>query len=156
MALTALRRALWSLAVVLAAWGLAFGAGAAPEQPASTSRVPKPLVETGKGDKCVEDTQFMRRNHMKLLKHQRDETVHRGIRTAQHSLKGCIDCHASRKTGSVAASNENFCQTCHSYAAVTIDCFECHASKPAPGTQQSRAPSRATTREIVAVIQATP
>ena len=41
------------------------------------------------------------------------------------SLKGCIDCHASSKTGSVLGE-EGFCSSCHAYAAVKIDCFECH------------------------------
>ena len=71
----------------------------------------------------------MRRNHMELLKHQRDETMRSGIRTAQFSLNGCVQCHASAKTGSVLGP-EGFCQSCHSYAGVKLDCFECHASKP--------------------------
>lgn len=97
---------------------------------ADTSRVPAPTITIEKGDKCVRDPEFMRRNHMELLKHQRDETVHKGVRGTDISLKGCIDCHASRKTNSVIGSNENFCQSCHSYAAVKLDCFECHSSKP--------------------------
>jgi predicted CXXCH cytochrome family protein len=71
----------------------------------------------------------MRRSHMDFLKHQRDDTVHGGIRGAKFSLKGCIDCHASPKTQSVAKEETNFCVSCHSYAAVQIDCFECHTSK---------------------------
>ncbi|HOF30575.1 MAG TPA: hypothetical protein PK441_07000 [Burkholderiaceae bacterium] len=74
----------------------------------------------------------MRRNHMDLLKHQRDDTMHGGIRGAKYSLKACIGCHASQATGSVAAASTNFCQSCHAFAAVRIDCFECHSSKPAP------------------------
>jgi hypothetical protein len=107
----------------LAAWAAARDGGAA-------SRVPKPTIEQAKGERCVEDTEFMRRNHMQLLVHQRDRTTRLGIRTAEHSLKGCIECHASAATGSVAAAKEDFCQSCHSYAAVRIDCFECHARKP--------------------------
>ena len=99
---------------------------------ADTSRVPKPILEAGQGEKCVESTEFMRRNHMELLKHQRDETMHKGIRTRNYSLKGCIDCHASRKNNSVVGNDQNFCQSCHSYAAVKLDCFECHSSKPKP------------------------
>ena len=87
----------------------------------------KPDVPRGKG--CVEDTPFMRRNHMELLKHQRDRTVHDGIRTIQHSLANCITCHAGKKTGRVTGS-DGFCQSCHSYAGVVLDCFECHADKP--------------------------
>ncbi len=57
--------------------------------------------------------------------------MHEGIRGAKYSLKGCIDCHAGAKTGSVAQTSEDFCVACHRYAAVQIDCFECHASRPA-------------------------
>lgn len=103
---------------------------AAPAFAADSSRVPKPVIEAAKGEKCVENTEFMRRNHMELLKHQRDDTVQKGIRTTKYSLNGCIDCHASRKNNSVVGSDQNFCQSCHSYTAVKIDCFECHASKP--------------------------
>jgi hypothetical protein len=102
----------------------------APVLAADSSRVPKPVIEAGKGEQCVESTDFMRRNHMELLKHQRDATMHQGIRTRNHSLNGCIECHASRKNNSVVGSDQNFCQSCHSYAAVKLDCFECHASKP--------------------------
>lgn len=92
---------------------------------------PKPVVEKAvKGEQCVEPTEYMRRNHMKLLTHQRDETVHEGIRTKKYSLKECINCHASQKTGSVTAAKDNFCVSCHTYAAVKIDCFDCHSSKP--------------------------
>lgn len=89
-----------------------------------------PKIEKGKGEKCVEDTQFMRRNHMDLLKHHRDDTMRKGIRTTKHSLKKCVECHASEKSGSVAASKEDFCAACHSYASVKLDCWDCHATKP--------------------------
>lgn len=98
---------------------------------AAHAGAPKPVIEKAvKGEQCVEDTDYMRRNHMKLLDHHRDKTVIEGVRTKQHSLKGCIDCHASAKTGSVAAAKENFCVSCHTYAAVKIDCFDCHSTKP--------------------------
>ena len=96
------------------------------------SRVPLPTIESARaGTTCIADPATMRRDHPSMLKHQRDETVHGGIRGAKASLKGCIDCHASTKTGSVAAAPGDFCQSCHSYAAVKIDCFECHSAKPA-------------------------
>ena len=91
----------------------------------------QPVIERAvKGQQCVADTAFMRRNHMDLMKHQRDDTVHAGMRAGKFSLKGCVECHASRETGSVAASSTDFCVSCHSYAAVKIDCFECHSSRP--------------------------
>jgi hypothetical protein len=96
---------------------------------AGDGRTPMPAVEpAAAGTQCVEPADVMRRNHMRFLKHQRDDTVRGGIRGAKYSLKDCIDCHASQKTASVAKAETNFCVSCHSYAAVKIDCFECHSS----------------------------
>ena len=109
--------------------GLMLAAG--PVLAADAGRTPVPVIErAASGAQCVADPQFMRRNHMDLLKHQRDDTVREGVRGAKFSLKGCIECHASRETGSVTKASTNFCVSCHSYAAVKIDCFECHASQP--------------------------
>ncbi len=96
------------------------------------TRTPQPVIERAKpGTQCVADPATMRRTHMDLLKHQRDDTVRGGIRGARFSLKACVECHASRETQSVTAAQTNFCVSCHSYAAVKIDCFECHASRSA-------------------------
>ena len=116
---------------------------------ADATRVPKPVLEAGQGEKCVENTEFMRKNHMELLKHQRDETMHQGIRTRKYSLNGCIECHASRKTNSVVGSEQNFCQSCHSYVAVKLDCFECHSSKPKPPARtQAGAVQRSARKDV--------
>jgi hypothetical protein len=127
------------LAVLLASALFGFsdcaGAAAAAES-GQAGRVFIPAPPKGKGDKCVADTDFMRRNHMTLLEHQRDNTVHEGIRTKQFSLKGCIACHAVNGPDARAVtfkSPKHFCSSCHVYAAVKIDCFECHASRPEPG-----------------------
>ena len=101
---------------------------AAPQVHAGT--LAPPVERATKGTQCVADPAVMRRTHMNLLKHQRDDTVHTGVRGAKHSLQGCVDCHASKKTGSVAAAPTDFCESCHAYTATRIDCFECHASKP--------------------------
>lgn len=122
--LMAIAASVLGLGLLLA--GLAAAEGARP----AATRVPQPVLEPARGGQCVEDPAFMRRNHMELLKHQRDDTVRAGARGGKYSLKGCIGCHASQTTGSVAATQTNFCQSCHSFAAVKIDCFECHASKP--------------------------
>jgi len=109
---------------------------AAGEELSESTRVPVPEIARGQGDSCVEDTDFMRRNHMTLLMHQRDDTMLRGIRSEQHSLKECVSCHAVEGSDAVAvsyASEKHFCRSCHDYAAVKIDCFECHASRPEPG-----------------------
>jgi hypothetical protein len=127
-------RALAGSAKLAAAAGFAAAlttaaAHAATDAPQASTRVPLPSFETPAGDRCVEDTQFMRRNHMEVLKHHRDRTVHEGIRTTQHSLANCVTCHASPKTGRVTGTG-GFCSSCHSYAAVKLDCFECHADRP--------------------------
>lgn len=83
---------------------------------------------TAKGDKCVEPTDIMRRNHMDFILHQRDDTMRRGIRTSKHSLKECINCHADPKTNSVLGE-DGFCAGCHQYTAVSLDCFGCHNDK---------------------------
>ena len=94
-----------------------------------SGRVPVPVhrVNTDKGDKCVQPEEVMRRDHMKFILHQRDKTMHEGIRTTQYSLKNCVDCHADVKTGSVLGK-DGFCESCHVYAAVKLDCFECHSA----------------------------
>lgn len=98
----------------------------------SASDVFQPDIPKGQGESCVADTDFMRRNHMDLLKHQRDETMLQGIRSEPYSLKDCVACHAVNGADGVpvtATSPEHFCRSCHDYAAVKIDCFECHASR---------------------------
>ena len=80
---------------------------------------------------CVEPTEEMRKNHMEYILHQRDETVHKGIRTTQYSLEQCINCHVSDAPDAPrVSSEEHFCNSCHTYASVRIDCFQCHADRP--------------------------
>jgi hypothetical protein len=121
-------RARASLVLALGAFLLAAGVAGAAGAPAPGS-VQRPALDAPRGERCVEDTQLMRRSHMEMLKHQRDRTVHLGIRGTPHSLSGCIECHANRNDGSVLGSDRHFCQGCHSYAAVRLDCFECHSSR---------------------------
>jgi hypothetical protein len=126
---------MWRLAMAfaLALGGASSGALPAYAADAPASRVPKPVIAISAPGKCVEDTQFMLRNHMEILKHHRDQTVHQGVRTTQHSLANCVACHASRETGRVTGSKDAFCESCHRFAAVTLDCFECHADRPPAG-----------------------
>lgn len=131
--------ALFALGLPLLAGGsVALAADA--DKSSSWLQVPKP--RKGKGEKCVADTDFMRRNHMKMLMHQRDGTVQSGIRTKRFSLKECIACHAYTEPGAAkpvtVKSPKHFCRTCHDYAAVRVDCFQCHASRPVPGGTGSK------------------
>ncbi len=106
-------------------------AWAGSESKPKAGGAPKPVIQKAvKGEQCVEDTDYMRRNHMVVLDVHRDKVVIEGIRTKKHSLKECINCHASETTGSVAAAKDDFCVSCHSFASVKIDCFDCHSTKP--------------------------
>lgn len=120
-------------AALLAFASFAMAASVGAHEGSSGGRVALPVHAEAAGDKCVKDTEYMRRYHMEDLKHQRNDTMRKGIRTPTLSLQGCIDCHADKKTNSVLGK-DGFCQSCHSYAAVKLDCFECHASKPKAAT----------------------
>ena len=90
-------------------------------------------AKADKLDACVAPTDFMRRNHFELIKHQRDITVHQGIRKTDHSLAGCVDCHVRKDTnGSHVPVNTpgEFCAGCHQFTGASLDCFTCHATKP--------------------------
>ncbi len=94
----------------------------------ATAGAPKPTVKIENPGECIAPTADMRVNHMKMLNHSRDRTLRHGIRGEKASLNGCIECHASKTTGSVLGK-EGFCQECHAYAAVKLDCWDCHQPK---------------------------
>jgi len=98
---------------------------------------------------CVRETPFMRRNHMELILHQRDLTVHRGIRGVPESLAGCVDCHAAYdeqgRPVSVEAEGQ-FCRNCHEMMAVDPNCFGCHSAVPMPPPGEAAAEQRAEPR----------
>ncbi len=92
-----------------------------------------PELPKAKGERCVEPTEVMRRRHMEFILHQRDETVHRGIRTQKHRFVNCIDCHVQRNASGDwprHTDDDHFCSVCHRYAGVSMDCFQCHADRP--------------------------
>jgi hypothetical protein len=101
----------------------------APTLAGDGGRTAKPVIEIANPGKCVAPADEMRRNHMEMLKHQRDRTMRAGIRGEPASLNACIECHASKTTGSVLGGRENFCESCHSYVAVKLDCWDCHQPK---------------------------
>ena len=93
-----------------------------------------PKIPAAKGEQCVEPTEVMRRRHMDFILHQRDRTVHEGIRTEKHRFVNCIDCHVqARADGSYPRHTDadHFCESCHRFSSVKMDCFQCHADRPA-------------------------
>ena len=94
--------------------------------PAPLLSLDTPVINALKVKRCVEDTAFMRTNHMKFLNAWRDEAVREGVRlykatdgrTFEKSLTGtCIQCHSN---------NEQFCDRCHNYVGAKPTCFSCH------------------------------
>ena len=98
------------------------------------AETPLPVIPKGKGDKCVEPTDVMRKNHMEFILHQRDETMYQGIRTKKHSLAECLNCHVPKAGPGQKQvrvdSKDHFCNSCHTYTAVSVDCFQCHSDVP--------------------------
>ncbi len=94
-----------------------------------------PGIKEDAGDVCVRDTEFMRMNHMQLLKDERTQAVRHGERTDKDSIKKCFSCH----------EYEKFCEKCHEYNSVQPGCFSstdgtagtggCHATEQ-PGIER--------------------
>lgn len=101
--------------------------------PFSDLTVTEPDKHYSDTSECVAPEDEMRRNHMEMLLHQRDDTMYEGIRTRQFSLEECVNCHVAKDTaGDYIPINDpqQFCSSCHTYASVNIDCFQCHATVP--------------------------
>jgi hypothetical protein len=86
---------------------------------------PEPKIVT-KERACVAPVEEMRASHMELLNEWRDKVVREGVRTTtlpsgktvRMSLTGtCMECHPNKK---------DFCDSCHTYMAVSPYCWECH------------------------------
>jgi hypothetical protein len=92
-----------------------------------------PVLPEAKGEQCVEPNEVMRREHFDYLKHTRDETMYKGVRSSKYSLQECISCHVLPDAEGKFVSHKSekhFCSSCHAFAAVQIDCFECHRDSP--------------------------
>ena len=112
----------------------------------------RPFIPVPKGEQCVEPTQVMRERHWDFILHQRDETVHKGIRTTRHSLKNCLECHVRPDAqGRYPRISEptHFCANCHVYAGIRIDCFECHADRPLDAYSTTPRPSRLSLNDLI-------
>lgn len=99
------------------------------------AEVPQPVVPKAQGQ-CLDTPQAMRRDHMEMLKHQRDDTMRLGLRPAGQGLKDCLGCHAVPGADGkpvTIADPRHFCRSCHGYVGVKPDCFQCHSSVPEAG-----------------------
>ena len=104
-------------------------------------RVPTDLASLV-ADHRTDDPTVMIRNHPSFLFSHRSIVVHQrqpdtSTATAGN-LERCVTCHAVKDAVGQPVSFEDpshFCRGCHNKAAVNIDCFECHRSKPSPQDQ---------------------
>lgn len=100
--------------------------------------VPGSAKAEQQGSQCVRDPAWMRKNHMEVIRHQRDLTVHQGIRGTD-ALAGCVECHARKDANQEPVpvnAPKQFCAGCHAYTAVHISCFQCHATMPDAANSQ--------------------
>lgn len=76
--------------------------------------------------KCIEDTEYMRVNHMKLLADWKINVVReeKRVYAAEDGKEylmcieeTCLDCHSNK---------EEFCDVCHQNAGVEPNCWSCH------------------------------
>jgi len=107
-------------------------AAAKPVAADETSRF-LPEIAKGTGQPHAEGNDYWRRNHMVMMKHDRDLTMYNGDRAVAASLGGCFDCHAVKDEAGQPVTYQDarhFCRSCHDYAAVRVDCFMCHRSTP--------------------------
>ncbi len=104
--------------------------------------VPHP---TNGSTECVQPEDEMKKNHMKYILHQRDATMHEGIRTKTYSLKECINCHVPENSEVRYGDDKHFCSSCHNYAGVSIDCFQCHTDRPMGKNPHNKSNAQATT-----------
>ena len=84
-------------------------------------------IELPKGEKeCIEDVQFMRDQHMRLLNEWRDEALRKenrvyvatsGKKWTISLQNTCLKCHSNYK---------EFCEKCHTANGVDPYCWTCH------------------------------
>ena len=95
------------LALSVAAYASGTQKYAEPSAPAATSG-------------CILAAPAMRHEHMTYLKERRDRVVRDGHRKDPNSpnlMSTCSGCHHDKA---------QFCDKCHTRAAVNLDCFGCH------------------------------
>lgn len=80
---------------------------------------------------CIESTEFMRANHMRLLDEWRDQALRKENRVYISSIDGkkwdislqntCLKCHSNYYS---------FCEKCHTANSVYPYCWTCHIIPP--------------------------
>lgn len=113
-----------ALFVLLITAPILLNIGKASEPPAPS--LDTAAIEQLDEKQCIESTEFMRKHHPKLLSDWREQAVREGEteyisssgETWEMSLENnCLQCHSNRS---------EFCDSCHTYTAVELYCWDCH------------------------------
>lgn len=107
---------------------------------AADNSTPRPVLPKAQGETCVEPVETMRALHGAILAATNGSSSTSSL--PKHELSECVACHAQRdKAGAYIPVDApgQFCQSCHSYSAVSINCFSCHASTPKAGVSKQSA-----------------
>lgn len=122
--------------IVLAGVLFLVPAAFAVQQMAQTGwRAPPPNFARLASAHRSDDPTVMIRSHPAFLMAHRSVVVYQGARNQTDSLERCVTCHAVKGGDGLPVSfadPRHFCRSCHLTVAVSIDCFECHTSKPVP------------------------
>lgn len=86
-------------------------------------------------NRCIETSEYMRRYHMQLLEEWRNSTVRNNNRTYKTSDNRTYDINLSNTCLGCHANKADFCDSCHSYSAVSPNCWECHIIPTPPSKQ---------------------
>lgn len=120
------RNIIIGLVIFLALFSIPFWYNANKTKEKPEVSIDTPQIRALEVKKCIEDTEYMRANHMELLLDWRTQVV-RGENKIYVAEDGqeylmcieetCLECHSNK---------EEFCDVCHEYAGVEPNCWECH------------------------------
>ncbi|WP_434510682.1 sulfate reduction electron transfer complex DsrMKJOP subunit DsrJ [Desulfitobacterium sp. AusDCA] len=141
--------------VVIVASPILYNKGKAKAAPVINLNTP--VIQQLSDKECVEPAEYMRQNHMQLLLQWRDAKVRDGQsvyinskgKAYDISLEGtCLKCHDDKTVSDSVTSNaakpnvsapnaattnltsdgsNQFCFSCHNYASVKPNCWNCHS-----------------------------
>lgn len=86
----------------------------------------------------TDDASVMISSHPKFLFSHRTAVLHQGAKVPTSNIERCVTCHVIKDAAGAPVGFDDprhFCRGCHAKVAISIDCFECHSSRPTPEGQ---------------------
>ena len=100
-------------------------------QPTAASRVPVPVIEKARGETVRRRPGLHApQPHGPAEAPARRDRASRRARCRAPASRAASNATPAAPPAAWRRRRRDFCASCHSYAAVKLDCFECHASKP--------------------------